>query len=116
MVRHYSHAIVQEFYANMKFDIFDLNSHVYHRVYVHDDKYEFSLLFISSFLNYPIVKSTRVKELKLGLDMDIVVIELTGSVETMWPALNTFSSSLLIAKYSILHKITIANWLHLIHF
>ena len=97
IVAPYSHDIVQEFYANLKYDINDINSLDYHRVYVHGDMYEFSPLLMGSFLNCPTVKCNKVKELKLGLDMDLVAIELTGSVEIMWPASNT----LIITVFSL---------------
>ena len=81
----------------LKSNINDMNNPDYHRVYVCGAMYEFFPLLIGSLLNCPTMKSARVKELKLGLDMDLVAIELTGSVEIMWPASNT----LIITVFSL---------------
>ena len=66
-------------------------------------------------LNCPIVNSSRKKELDLKLDMHKVVIELTSSAFTHWPTENAIPSAALMSKYSIFHKIAIANWLPRLH-
>ena len=51
----------------------------------------------------------------LNLDMHKVAVELTSSALTHWPAENAIPSAILTSKYSIFHKIAIANWLPRLH-
>ena len=105
----YNRVIMQEFYANLKKEIFDDTSPFYERVYVRGHMFEFSLLLISSMLNCPLMNSSRKKELDLNFDMHKVAVELTSSALTHWPTENAIASAILTSKYSILHKIAIAN-------
>ena len=109
MVKPYNWVIIQEFYENLKFDISYVNSPFYHQVYVRGHMFEFSHWIISSCLNCPIVHSSKVKELDLNFDMHKVIAELTGFAIYHWPVENSIASTVLTSKYSILHKITIAN-------
>ena len=111
----YNRVIVQEFYTNLKKGISDDNSPFFESVYVRGHMFEFSPLLISSMLNCPIVKSSRKKELDLNLDLHKVAVELTSSALTHWPTENAIPSAVLTSKYSILHKIAIANWLPRLH-
>ena len=61
------------------------------------------------------MQSNKKKELDLGLDMNMVTVELTGNSFLIWPDLNVLSSVVLTIKYSILHKIAIANWMPRLH-
>ena len=99
----------------MKKGISDDNSPFFESVYVRGHMFEFSPLLISSMLNRPIVKSLRKKELDLTLDMHKVAVKLTSSALTHWPTENAIPSAVLTSKYSILHKIAIANWLPRLH-
>ena len=47
--------------------------------------------------------------------MHKVTVELTSSALTHWPTKNAIPSAVLTSKYSILHKIAIANWLPRLH-
>ena len=59
--------------------------------------------------------SNRKKELNLGLDMNVVTMELARNSILVWLDLNVLSCALLTTKYSILHKISIANWMPRLH-
>ena len=74
MVKPYSQAIVQEFYADLKFEIIDINSPFHHQVFVRNEMFEFPPLIIGSFLNTTLVKRNRVKELDLWLDMNTITM------------------------------------------
>ena len=82
---------------------------------VRGDIFDFSLVMINSILGTKIMTSKRKKELNLGLDMNNVTMELTRNFVLIWPDLNILSSALLTTKYSILHKIAIANWMQRLH-
>ena len=47
--------------------------------------------------------------------MNVVTVELIGNSVLVWPDLNVLSSALLTTKYSILHRIAIANWMPRLH-
>ena len=47
--------------------------------------------------------------------MHKVAVELTSSALSHWPTENAIASAVLTSKYSILHKIAIANWLPRVH-
>ena len=55
------------------------------------------------------------KELDFGLDMNTIIMELTAQSLTVWSSKNKVLSSILSVKYSILHKITLTNWLPSLH-
>ena len=78
-------------------------------MFVRDNLFDFSPVLISFILNTKLVKSNRMKKLDLGLDMNVVTIELTEIFFLIWHDLNVLSSAFLTTKYSILHKIAIAN-------
>ena len=61
------------------------------------------------------MESSRLRELDMNLDMDKVIAELIGFALSVRLKANYFSSSVLLTKYSILHKIAIANWLPTLH-
>ena len=63
--------------------------------FVRGDKYDFSPFLISSILCTKVVRSTRTKELDLGLDMNMVTKELTGNLMLVWPELNILASAVL---------------------
>ena len=88
---------------------------MHHQVFVRNEMFEFSPLISVSSLNTTLVKSNRVKELGLGLDMNIVTTELIENAIYVCPYLSVLSSVVLTTKYSILHKIAITNWLPRLH-
>ena len=106
---------MKEFYANLKKGLNDIHSPMHELVFVRDNLFAFSPILISSILSTKLVLSNKTNELDLRLDMNVVIIELIGSSILIWPDLNVLSSALLIAKYSILHKIAIANWMPKFH-
>ena len=93
----------------------DIKNLLHHQVFLRNNMFEFSPMMISSILNTKIVKRKRVKKLDLGLDMNVVIVELTGNSFLVWCNLNALSSAVLTTKYSILYKITISNWLPKLH-
>ena len=95
----YSQVIVQEFYANLKKEISDENSHFHERVYIRGHTFEFSLLLISSLLNCSLMNSSRKNELDLNLDMHKVAVELTNSALSHWPTENAIASAVLTSNY-----------------
>ena len=111
----YSPALVREFYANLKKGINYIQHPMHELVFMRGDNFDFSLILISSILCTKVVKSKRTKELDLGLDMNLVTKELTGSLLLVWPELNVLTSALLTSKYAILHKIVVANWMPRLH-
>ena len=84
-------------------------------VFVRGDKYDFSHVLISSILCTKVVRSSKTKELDLGLDMNMITKELTSNLILVWPELNVLTSALLISKYAILRKIAVANWMPMLH-
>ena len=115
MAKPFSRDPVREFYANLKKNVTNSHDAIYHKVFVRDYVFDFSLTLINDYWNLPVVESDRTRELDLNLDMTIVVNELTGFSVHEWPESNDVSSSVLTTKYSILHKIAIANWLPRLH-
>ena len=109
IVKPYSQALVREFYANLKKRINDIQNPMHELGFIRGDKYDLSPILISSILYTKIVRSTRTKELDLGLNMNMVTKELTGNQMLVWLELNVLASALLTTKYAILHKITIEN-------
>ena len=89
MVKSHNKDIVQEFYANLKGNIDDLNVPIFHKVFVRRHMFDFSLALIKNYLSCPMVENTRAKELDMHLDIDKVVAELTGFVVTVWPKANS---------------------------
>ena len=72
--------MVREFYANLKKGINDIQNPMHELVFVRGDIYDFSPKLISSILCTKVVKSKKTKELDLGLDMNMVIKELTGNL------------------------------------
>ena len=115
LAKPYSPALVREFYANLKKGINDIQHPMHELVFVRGDNFDFSAVLISSILCTKVVRSKKTKELDLGLDMNLVTKELTGSLLLVWPELNVLTSALLTSKYAILHKIVVANWMPRLH-
>ena len=109
MEKPFNQDIVVEFNANSKSTISNVYTPQFHKVYMRSNIFYFSQMLISSYLNCHIVESNRQRKLDIVLDMNKVTVELTGFTLTIWPKDNNFLSSTLYVKYSILHKIAIAN-------
>ena len=107
--------MVREFYANLKKGINDIQNPMHEFVFVRGDTYNFFPVLISSILCTKVVKSSKTKELDLGLDMNMVTKELTSNLMLVWPELNVLTSALLTSKYVIIHKIVVANWMPMLH-
>ncbi|KAH6797538.1 hypothetical protein C2S52_022092 [Perilla frutescens var. hirtella] len=96
--------VVAEFYANMSPEMDDKTKSKYGEVYMRDKIYSLNPLIINKFLG-------------LGNDSDVVSLDLiddvvstvTGGLVTKWT--NKLSTSKLTFFYSVLHKITVCNWL-----
>ena len=84
-------------------------------IFVRGDTYDFSSILIGSILCTKVVRSSRTKQLDLGLDMNMVTKELTGNLMLVWHELNVLTSALLTLKYVILLKIAVANWMPRLH-
>ena len=115
LAKPYSRALVKEFYTNLKKRVNVIKIPMHYLMFVRDNPFDFSPVLISSILSTKLVPSNRTKELDLGLDMNMVTVELTGNSFLIWPDLNVLSSVALTIKYSILHKIAIANWMPRLH-
>ena len=70
---------------------------------------------MNSILSTKIVQSNRTNEVDFRLDMNVVIVKLTENSVLVWPNLNVLLSVVLTTKYSILQKITIANWMTRLH-
>ena len=62
----------------MKKNVTNSHAAIYHKVFVRDYVFDFSLALINDYWNLPVVESDRTRELDINLDMTIVVNELTG--------------------------------------
>ena len=63
MPKPFNKEIVLEFYVNLKSNISDIYAPQFHKVYVRSNIFDFSPMLISTYLNYPVVKSNRQKKL-----------------------------------------------------
>ena len=86
MAKPFNRVIGQEFYANLKKIISNMNSLFYEQVYVCGHMFDFSPILISSCLNCLIVHSSWEKELDLNVDMYKVAVELNGNTHFHRPA------------------------------
>ena len=78
MAKSFNKEIVLKFYANFKYNIFDIFAPQFHKVYVMSNIFYFSPMLINTYLNCLAVGSNGQKKFDVTLDMNKAIVELIG--------------------------------------
>ncbi|XP_031121097.1 uncharacterized protein LOC116024342 [Ipomoea triloba] len=98
---------IKEFYANLLKTIKEAGSHVYGRVWLRGNKYNFDTRTINLYLG---IDASDIEDPIIGANTITKVI--TGRTYSYWPAeTNMLPAKSLTTKYVILHKLAMTNWM-----
>ncbi|XP_031124322.1 proteoglycan 4-like [Ipomoea triloba] len=98
---------IKEFYANLLKTIKEAGSHVYGRVWLRDNEYNFDTRTINLYLG---IDASDIEDPIIGANTITKVI--TGGTYSYWPAeTNMLPAKSLTTKYAILHKLAMTNWM-----
>ena len=78
MTKSFNKEIVLKFYANFKYKISDIFTPQFHKVYVMSNIFYFSPMLINTYLKCLVMGSNGEKKFDVTLDMNRVIVELTG--------------------------------------
>ncbi|XP_031116684.1 uncharacterized protein LOC116020344 [Ipomoea triloba] len=98
---------IKEFYANLLKTIKEAGSHVYGRVWLRGNEYNFDTRTINLYLG---IDANDIEDPVIGANTITKVI--TGGTYSYWPAeTNMLPAKSLTTKYAILHKLAMTNWM-----
>ncbi|XP_031120822.1 uncharacterized protein LOC116024058 [Ipomoea triloba] len=98
---------IKEFYANLLKTIKEADSHVYGRVWLRGNEYNFDTRTINLYLG---IDASDIEDPVIGANTITKVI--TGGTYSYWPAeTNMLPAKSLTTKYAILHKLAMTNWM-----